>query len=92
MQKFTFTEKKDLLIPNNNTFSPPLDANGQPLSGDELIKTFAKIVDKFETDNNRPVPIQDQRFISWLKQAAKLLNEGKSSEEIFKRTIATSRI
>lgn len=87
MQKFTFNKKQDLLIPETNMFTPLKNSKGETLSGDETIKRFAKIIDKFERTYNRPVPIAQQNFIAWVKQAKRMLDEGKTSEEIFAQTL-----
>lgn len=86
MQKFTFSEKKTLLIPNSATFRPMKDKDGKPIMGDALIRRFGKIIEQFEK-KGRPVPIPEQEFVGWIKQANKLLDEGKTSEEIFAMTI-----
>lgn len=92
MRKYSFNEKKNLLIPVNANMRPPLDANGRQIGGDELIKQFGKIITKFEEKNNRPVPIEDQTFIAWVKQACKMLDEGKTSDEIFNKTLVKTGV
>lgn len=87
MQSFTFNKRQDVLIPEINNFKPFTDKDGNPVTGDRLIKVFAKTIDKWEKQNKMPVPIPDQKFISWVRQSAKMIDEGKSSEEIFKQTI-----
>ena len=87
MQKYSFTEKKDLLIPNTLMSRPFYDKDGKELSGDELIKVMARIADKWQNDTRRPVPIPEQQFVGWVRQASKLLDEGMSSDEIFRKTL-----
>ena len=87
MQKFTFSEKKTLLIPNTNTFRPPLDKNGRPIPPDDLLRTFGKIVTAYEKKTGKPVPIPDQKFVGWIKQFCNQLDSGKTSEEIFKSSL-----
>lgn len=87
MQSFSFNKRQDVLIPEINNFKPFMDKDGNAITGDRLIKIMAKTVDKWETKNKMPVPIPDQKFIGWIKQAAKKLEEGMSSEDIFKQTI-----
>lgn len=88
MQKFSFSQKKDVLIPQSDVFRPPLDKDGKPLNGDALLRTMANIATTFEEKNKKPVPIPDQKFVAWLKQAKKLMDEGMTSAEIFSRTLA----
>ena len=91
MESFTFNKRQDVLIPEINNFKPFMDKDGNAITGARLIKIMAKTVDKWEKKNNMPVPIPYQKFIAWVKQAAKELENGKSSEEIFKRTIVPFR-
>ena len=86
MQKFTFSEKKTLLIPNSASFRPMKEKDGTPIVGDNLIRRFGQIITEFE-NKGRPVPIPEQSFIGWIKQANRMLDEGKSSEEIFAATV-----
>lgn len=87
MQKFTFNRKKDIMIPETNNFSALKDKDGKVLDGDEVIKRFANIAVKYETTYNRPVPIANQKFIAWLKQAKRMLDNGETSEMIFQKTL-----
>ena len=86
MQQFTLTEKKTVLMPNSASFRPLKEADGTPITGDNLIRRFGHIIREFES-KGRPVPIPEQSFIGWIKQANKMLDEGKTSEEIFASTI-----
>lgn len=81
-----FSIKKDTLIPE--TFSNVMfkDKNGNELSGDDFIRMSAKHIKKFE-DKGIPVPVQNQKFVSWLKQADEMLSQGLSSDEIFEKTL-----
>lgn len=88
MQKFSFSEKRNVLIPNQKVYKEFYDKDGKPLSGDGLIHAMAAMADKWEKQTHTPVPIPEQEFVAWIKQASKLLKEGKTSEEIFKQTIA----
>ena len=92
MMKYSFEEKKDLLIPVNSNFKPPLDSKGNPLSGDDLLKKMANIAIVFQQKKGRPVPINDQKFVAWLKQAKNLMDSGKTSEEVFRSTLVQSTI
>lgn len=87
MRKFSFSEKKNMLIPNSPLLRPFYDKNGKELSGDEMIHIMANICNKWTKKTKVPVPIPEQKFIAWVKQASKMLNEGIKSEEIFKQTI-----
>lgn len=87
MQSFTFNKRQDVLIPEINNFKPFMDKDGNVITGDRLIRAMAKTIDKWESKNKMPVPIPDQKFIAWVRQASKMLDEGKSSEEIFKQTL-----
>lgn len=87
MQSFSFNRKENILIPEVNNFRPFTDKNGHEVSGDNLLKSMAKIVEKWETKNKIPVPIADQKFVAWIKQAKIMLDSGMSSDEIFKRTL-----
>ena len=90
MQKFSFKENKDVLIPESNNFQNFKDKNGNPIVNDALICKFADIAESYETKNRQPVPIEQQSFILWLKEAAGFIRKGGSSEEFFKRTIVRS--
>lgn len=87
MQKYSFTEKKGVLIPNSPMSRPFYDKDGKELSGDELIKVMANMADTWEKERGCPVPIPEQQWIAWVKQASNLLDQGMNSEEIFKKTI-----
>lgn len=87
MQKCSFTERKNVLIPNSPLSRPFYDADGNELSGDQLIKTMANMAITWEQKYKKPVPIPEQQFIAWLKQASNLLDKGMSSEEIFEKTL-----
>lgn len=86
MNKFTFNKKESLLIPNSGMYKPFKDKNGNELSGDNLIKSLVNVIKAYEKAN-KPIPIPDQKFVAWLKQFGKMLNEGVSSEEIMNRTL-----
>ena len=88
MQKFSFNKREDLLIPATSFFRPIKDGNDKPLSGENLLKAMEKIADKYETENERPVPIPDQKFLAWIRQYNKMASEGMASEKIFQRTIS----
>lgn len=87
MQKFTFTERKDLLIPNTPMSRPLCDKDGRELSGDDLIRVMADMAEQWQKDTGCPVPIPEQQFVAWVRQASNMLDQGMSSEEIFKKTI-----
>ena len=87
MRKFSFEEHKELLIPTGKNFVPFKDKNGKELDGDKLLLTMNNIIQTWETKYKRPVPIQNQKFIAWVKQAAAMLKQGKSSQEIFSQTL-----
>ncbi len=64
-----------------------LREDGTPVIGDDMIRMFDDFIGEVEK-SGKPVPMAEQNFIRWVKQARKLLDDGKSSEEIFKATIA----
>lgn len=87
MNKFTFKEQKDLLLPQTGTQVAFKDKDGKPLSGEELLRRMAVAAEKWEQTEHKPVPIPEQKFIAWLKQGKKCLDEGMSSEEYFEKTL-----
>lgn len=87
MQKFTFSEKKDVLFPNTNTFRPVMDKDGKVLNGDQLLCTMADIADAWTKKNKRPVPIAEQNFVQWLKDGAAFIRGGGKSEDYFSQTL-----
>lgn len=87
MNKFTFNDRKEVIVPDSNNYVPFKDKDGKELKGDDLVKRMASIAENFESTNKRPVPIAEQNFIAWLKQAKKMLDEGKTSEDIFAQTL-----
>lgn len=87
MQKFSFKTQKDLLIPQTRTIIAFKDADGNQLSGDELLKRMGNMCEKWESEVGMPVPIPNQRWIAWLKQAKRELDGGMSSDEYFKKSI-----
>lgn len=88
MQKFSFKEQKDLLIPTTKNMVYPKDKNGRNLSGDEFIKKMATIAATFERKFKRPVPIPNQDFVAWLKQTKRLMDEGMKFDDIMSMTVA----
>lgn len=90
VEKFTFKEQKDFLIPESPLFRPLLDKNGFPLNGDETLRAMATCAEQWEKKNEIPVPIAQQNFVKWLKQGKKALDGGMTSEEYFKKTIIKS--
>lgn len=87
MHKFSFKEKKDLIFLEGASFRPPLDKNGNVMSGDDFLRALGTIAETWEKKNKMPVPISEQKFVAWTKQAKKMLADGISSDEIFSRTI-----
>lgn len=87
MEKFSFSERKDILIPNQNKMTTLKDENGNPIVGDNLLLKFANIAIEYERKNNAPVPIPDQTFVNWLKDGKKYIEEGGSSEDYFRKTL-----
>lgn len=87
MKKFTFKQEKDMLIPQTGTQVVFKDKDGKELSGEELLKRMAISASKWEKETGTPVPIPEQKFIEWLKQGKKALDDGMSSEEYFQKTI-----
>lgn len=88
MQKFTFNKHEDLLIPSTSFFKPIKDSKGNILGGDDLMKIMENVADAYEKNEERPVPVPDQKFISWVRQYNKMRSEGNSSEKIFQRTLS----
>lgn len=92
MQKFSFKTKKDMIMFENGTYKPFKDKNGNPLSGDELLKQMAVIATEWEKKYGQPVPIPEQNFVAWLKQGKAELDKGMSSEEYFRKTLIRSMV
>ena len=88
MQKFSFKEQKDLLIPTTKNMVYPKDKNGRNISGDEFIKKMATIATTFERKFKRTVPIPNQDFVAWLKQTKRLMDEGMKFDDIMSMTVA----
>lgn len=86
MTEFSFKETKNILIPQTDVFRPPLDENGNKLSGDDLLRRMANAADAYEKKNGRPVPV-NPKFVSWVRQAKEMLGKGMTSEQIFAKTI-----
>lgn len=85
MQKYSLTKSElDFQSPSQKYF---LDKDGNKIVGDELIHKMAKIATEFEK-KGKAVPISSQRWVAWIKQFSKKLNEGKSSNEIFESTVS----
>lgn len=87
MQKFSFREQKDMLFPETLNMVFPKDKNGNNLTGEEFIKKMANIVNKWEEKYNMPVPIQEQKFVAWLKQTKNFMDNGMSFEDVLKKTV-----
>ena len=87
MERFTFDRSHTLLTPNSAVFAPPTDSKGRELTPEQLISRMGKICEKWETTQKRPVPIADQKFVNWLKDAKKTIDDGKSIDEYFKETL-----
>lgn len=87
MQKFSFNKRTDVLMPETASFRYIKDKNGNNVVDDKLILLMANICDKWEEKNKMPVPIPEQNFIAWLRQARDMIKEGKSSEEVMRRTL-----
>lgn len=87
MQKFSFKQEKDLLIPETKNMVYPKDSKGNVLSGEEFVKKMAIIAKTWEDKFKRPVPIQDQKFVAWLLQTKNSMDNGKSFETILKETV-----
>lgn len=88
MQKFSFREQKDLLIPTTKNMVFPKDKNGRNLSGDEFVKKMADIAVAFERKYHEPVPIPNQNFVAWLKQTKNAMDSGEKFEDILRRTVS----
>lgn len=91
MQKFSFKRNQEYILEDGAGFKQFKDENGNPIVGDEMLKKMAQIALTFEKKNGRPVPIQQQQFIAWLKQAKNLMDKGVSSDEIFRKTIIPTK-
>lgn len=92
LQKFSFKKNNEYILEDGAGFRQPKDEKGNPIVGDDLLRKMADIAVTFEKKNNRPVPIAQQNFIAWLKQAKNQMDKGVSSDEIFRRTIVRSKI
>ena len=87
MEKFSFKQDRDLLIPNTKNMVFPKDENGREMSGDDFIRKMATIAKSWETKYQRPVPIPDTKFVAWLKQAKSMMDSGESYEDVLRRTV-----
>lgn len=87
MKTFTFKEKKDILIPEGNMFRPITDKDGKELTGEQIVCKYAALAEKFTKTTGKPVPIQQQGFIAWLKQSAAAIKGGATLETILASTV-----
>lgn len=87
MERFSFKQEKDLLIPNTKNMVFPKDENGREMSGDDFIKKMATIAKTWEDKHKRPVPIPDTKFVAWLKQVKNMMDNGETYEDVLRKTV-----
>lgn len=85
--KFSSLKKQEFIITDSKAFCPARDANGNVLSGDELIKKMADAAVRWEKTFNRPVPVPDQSFVAWLKQYKTMRDKGENPDDIIQKTV-----
>lgn len=63
---------------------PLKGTDGHVLSDDELARQIIKDADKYAKEHNEPAPI-DYKFVEWLKDGVKFVQEGNGSWVDYKR-------